>query len=114
MKAPAGTGCRFPRWLNAQLRFGEKLEDFKIESSSDRSGGRQGDKGETKALGHASGFATAVEWRVEPCSRDTVRAAISRLILLRSSDRSVNTSACRRNSSATTGGLADIDETTVT
>jgi hypothetical protein len=46
-----GTGRRFPRWLNAQLRFGEKLEDFKIGSSSDRSGARQGDKGQTKALG---------------------------------------------------------------
>jgi DNA-binding protein H-NS len=31
----AGRGKQ-PRWLNAQLRSGKKLEDFKIESSSKR------------------------------------------------------------------------------
>jgi DNA-binding protein H-NS len=31
----AGRGKQ-PRWLNAQLRSGKKLEDFKIESSSHR------------------------------------------------------------------------------
>lgn len=31
----AGRGKQ-PRWLNAQLRSGKKLEDFKIESPSDR------------------------------------------------------------------------------
>jgi DNA-binding protein H-NS len=31
----AGRGKQ-PRWLNAQLRSGKKLEDFKIEPSSDR------------------------------------------------------------------------------
>jgi DNA-binding protein H-NS len=31
----AGRGKQ-PRWLNAQLRSGKKLDDFKIESASDR------------------------------------------------------------------------------
>jgi hypothetical protein len=64
----------------------------------------------------ASGFATVVERRVDvrPRSRDTECSAGSRPILLLSSITSVKTSAWRRNSSATIGGLTDIDETTVT